>query len=181
MNARTNFITQSDESSTLAYKIVENCIGCTACTKRCPTGAISGVRDSLHMIDPRLCIDCGACGVVCPPEAIVDDLGDVCRTFPRKEAPVAKIIEGKVNKFLETACLLEQGFVKNPDIKVDAHVGAVAKALGTDRASLYYYIGNKRELFDEVWKAHDEWTTAFFAELDRRFPDGFMVTAPAKK
>ena len=27
---------------------------------------------------------------------------------------------------------------------------AVAKALGTDRASLYYYIANKRELFDEV-------------------------------
>lgn len=29
-------------------------------------------------------------------------------------------------------------------------LGAVAKALGTDRASLYYYIANKRELFDEV-------------------------------
>ncbi len=27
---------------------------------------------------------------------------------------------------------------------------AVAEALGTDRASLYYYIANKRELFDEV-------------------------------
>ena len=29
-------------------------------------------------------------------------------------------------------------------------LGAVAEALGTDRASLYYYIANKRELFDEV-------------------------------
>lgn len=29
-------------------------------------------------------------------------------------------------------------------------LGAVADALGTDRASLYYYIANKRELFDEV-------------------------------
>ena len=26
----------------------------------------------------------------------------------------------------------------------------MADALGTDRASLYYYIANKRELFDEV-------------------------------
>ena len=29
-------------------------------------------------------------------------------------------------------------------------LSAVAEALGTDRASLYYYIANKRELFDEV-------------------------------
>jgi elongation factor Ts len=43
---------------------------------------------------------------------------------------VAKIIEGKVSKFLETACLLEQGFVKNPDLKVEAHVASVAKGLG---------------------------------------------------
>ena len=57
---------------------------------------------------------------------------------------VAKIIEGKINKFLETACLLEQGFVKNPDIKVDAHVGSVAKALGdtlTVRRFLRYQVG----------------------------------------
>ncbi len=43
---------------------------------------------------------------------------------------VAKIIDGKVSKFLETACLLEQGFVKNPDLKVEAHVASVAKSLG---------------------------------------------------
>lgn len=78
---------------TLAYKIIETCIGCTACVKRCPTSAITGVRDDLHMIDPDLCIDCGACGVVCPPEAILDDMGDICRTFPRAQAPVAKTIE----------------------------------------------------------------------------------------
>jgi TetR/AcrR family transcriptional regulator, cholesterol catabolism regulator len=29
-------------------------------------------------------------------------------------------------------------------------LGAVAAAMGTDRASLYYYISNKRELYDEV-------------------------------
>jgi elongation factor Ts len=40
---------------------------------------------------------------------------------------IAKIIEGKLSKFFETACLLEQGFVKNPDLKVEAHVGSVAK------------------------------------------------------
>jgi len=45
---------------------------------------------------------------------------------------VAKIIEGKLNKFFEGACLLEQGFVKNPDLKVQAHIGAVSKQLGDE-------------------------------------------------
>ncbi len=43
---------------------------------------------------------------------------------------VAKIIEGKLAKFFETSCLLEQGFVKNPDLKVEAHLAAISKALG---------------------------------------------------
>jgi ferredoxin len=75
------------------YTIIETCIGCTACTKRCPTEAISGERNVLHVIDPELCIDCGACGVVCPPESILDEFGDICRTFPRKEWPKANVIE----------------------------------------------------------------------------------------
>jgi elongation factor Ts len=47
-------------------------------------------------------------------------------------AALAKILEGKLNKFFETACLLEQGFVKNPDLKVQAHVGSVGKQLGDE-------------------------------------------------
>ena len=77
----------------MAYKIVETCIGCTACTKKCPVEAISGVRNELHVIDAELCIDCGACGAVCPPEAILDELGDIARTFPRRELPLAKVVE----------------------------------------------------------------------------------------
>ena len=77
----------------MAYKILETCIGCTACTKRCPTEAISGVRNSLHIIDPELCIDCGACGVVCPVECIADGDGDICKGFPRREWPRAVVIE----------------------------------------------------------------------------------------
>jgi len=71
----------------LAYRITESCIGCTACTRRCPTNAISGERNKIHYIDPDLCIDCGACGVVCPPEAsaIIDNEGDVCMHFSRKD------------------------------------------------------------------------------------------------
>ena len=77
----------------MAYTIIETCIGCTACTKRCPTGAITGERQQIHVIDPELCIDCGACGIVCPPEAILDTVGDQCKTFARKDWPKAVVIE----------------------------------------------------------------------------------------
>ena len=76
----------------MAYTIVENCIGCTACTKKCPVEAITGLRNEVHIIDAELCIDCGACGAVCPPEAILDEFGDLARTFPRKELPLAHVI-----------------------------------------------------------------------------------------
>lgn len=45
-------------------------------------------------------------------------------------AAVARIVEGKLNKFFETSCLLEQGFVKNPELKVEAHIGSMGKQLG---------------------------------------------------
>jgi ferredoxin len=77
----------------MAYAIDETCIGCTACTKRCPTDAISGVRNGMHIIDPELCIDCGACGVVCPVECIHDEVGEICKGFPRREWPKAIVIE----------------------------------------------------------------------------------------
>jgi ferredoxin len=79
----------------LPYKIIETCIGCTACTKRCPTNAITGERNQLHVIDPTLCIDCGACGLVCPPEAILNTYGEVCRSLKKNEWPKAVVIEEK--------------------------------------------------------------------------------------
>ena len=42
----------------MAFIITENCTGCTACIRRCPTEAITGERKLLHVIDPELCIDC---------------------------------------------------------------------------------------------------------------------------
>jgi elongation factor Ts len=43
---------------------------------------------------------------------------------------LAKIIEGKLEKFFQTACLLDQGFVKrNSEITVGEHLATVAKQL----------------------------------------------------
>lgn len=54
-----------------AYVIDEGkCIGCTACVRVCPTGAITGERKKPHSINPQLCISCGACADKCPVKAI---------------------------------------------------------------------------------------------------------------
>jgi elongation factor Ts len=46
---------------------------------------------------------------------------------------IAKIVEGKLDKFFQIHCLLEQGFVKkNSEITVKEHLGTVAKQLGDE-------------------------------------------------
>ena len=43
----------------------EKCNGCGACLRMCPTGAISGEKKALHVVNPSLCIDCGTCIEAC--------------------------------------------------------------------------------------------------------------------
>src|SRR5256885_7562540 len=44
---------------------------------------------------------------------------------------IAKIVEGKLEKFYQTYCLLDQGFVKrNSEVTVKEHLNSVAKQLG---------------------------------------------------
>jgi len=56
----------------LQYIILEEkCIGCTACKKVCPTGAISGEVKKPHVIDQSKCIKCDACRQKCKFDAII--------------------------------------------------------------------------------------------------------------
>jgi NADP-reducing hydrogenase subunit HndC len=56
----------------VTYEIVdENCVGCTACARACPVGAITGERKEIHKIDTRLCIKCGACLDRCKFNAVI--------------------------------------------------------------------------------------------------------------
>ena len=54
----------------LSYSINDNCVGCTACRKVCPVGAISGEIKGRHIIDKDKCIKCGNCFEVCKFNAI---------------------------------------------------------------------------------------------------------------
>src|SRR5215472_6084531 len=46
---------------------------------------------------------------------------------------VAKIVEGKLEKFYQTHCLVDQGFVKkNSEVSVKEHIGSVATQLGDE-------------------------------------------------
>jgi elongation factor Ts len=46
---------------------------------------------------------------------------------------IAKIVEGKLEKFYQTYCLVDQGFVKrNSEVSVKEHVASIAKQLGDE-------------------------------------------------
>ena len=68
------------------------------------------------------------------PQDIVDKEREIAsQSDALKGKPAAameSILKGKLNKYFETNCLLEQGFVKNPELKMEAHLGAVSKQLG---------------------------------------------------
>jgi len=54
----------------IKYHINDNCTGCAACKKHCPTEAISGQAKELHAIDPDKCVKCGVCYEVCKFDAV---------------------------------------------------------------------------------------------------------------
>lgn len=68
------------------------------------------------------------------PQSVVDNELDIFRTRLVAEGKPANIIEnilkGQIGKFFAESCFLEQGFVKDSDIKISALLDAKGKELG---------------------------------------------------
>ena len=55
----------------ISFEITDKCVGCTACSRKCPVGAITGEVKGQHTIDKEKCIKCGKCLETCKFGAIV--------------------------------------------------------------------------------------------------------------
>ncbi|MGD0650564.1 MAG: translation elongation factor Ts [Verrucomicrobiia bacterium] len=64
--------------------------------------------------------------------AVVESEKEIYRAQVKDKPPqaVEKIVAGKLEKFYSTVCLLEQPFVKNPEVTVNDHLTATIAQLG---------------------------------------------------
>lgn len=81
------------------------------------------------------------------PELIAKEKEIAAEQFKDKPAQaVEKIVEGKMEKFFQGICLIDQGFVKNGELTVKEHVANVSKELGdeiTIRRFLRFQVGEE--------------------------------------
>ncbi len=67
--------------------------------------------------------------------AIIEKEKEIAAEQVKNKPPqaVAKIVEGKLEKFYQGCCLVDQGFVKkNSEVTVKEHIGQLSKQLGDD-------------------------------------------------
>lgn len=55
----------------ISYEITNDCIGCTKCAQRCPSGAIALKPYELHFVEMDKCIKCDICRQICPVDAVI--------------------------------------------------------------------------------------------------------------
>jgi elongation factor Ts len=68
------------------------------------------------------------------PQDVITKEKEIAAEQVKNKPPqaIAKIVEGKLEKFYQTYCLVDQGFVKKNEISVKEHIGTIAKQLGDE-------------------------------------------------
>jgi Fe-S-cluster-containing hydrogenase component 2 len=75
----------------IRYEVVEDmCTACRLCEKGCPTKAITGGKDVIHVIEQPKCIRCGVCYEVCKFDAVRLGSGPYSRTCGGKKGKTVK-------------------------------------------------------------------------------------------
>jgi elongation factor Ts len=68
------------------------------------------------------------------PEDILEGekkiIAEQAKESGKPENVIEKIVEGRLNKFYEESCLLEQPYVKDPDVSVKEYIDSVIGKLG---------------------------------------------------
>lgn len=73
------------------YILPDKCEGCMICLRNCPSGAITGDKRMVHVINQDKCTRCGTCLEVCPPRfgAVVKVSGEEVEV-PSQPVPVSQ-------------------------------------------------------------------------------------------
>ncbi len=70
LGTEVNLAGMADSVPMVAEVKEEICIGCTRCYKVCPTDAIMGAAQQIHVVFREACTACGKCVDVCPTESV---------------------------------------------------------------------------------------------------------------
>jgi electron transport complex protein RnfB len=70
LGMEANLSDVADSVPMIAEVKEEICIGCTRCFKVCPTDAIMGAAQQIHVVFREACTACGKCEEVCPTESV---------------------------------------------------------------------------------------------------------------
>ncbi len=109
----------------------------------------------------------------CVPESVINNEKEILlaqiANDPTKagkpEAVKLKMVEGRINKFYETNCLVDQAYVKDEDLTVAKYTEQVAKELGGEIKPVYFV---KYERGEGIEKREDD----FAGEIDRLVKGG---------
>jgi elongation factor Ts len=84
------------------------------------------------------------------PDGIIEHEKDIistqAKTEGKPEKAIEKIVEGRLEKFYSEVCLLDQPFIKDPDIKIKDLLGALSAKIGENlvlRRFVRFQLGEK--------------------------------------